>query len=189
MHQKSTSAVFLVWFCSAVAFAEPANGSVDLHVPDGCALLSSELHCALFVRRVSMISDWLVGWQVGLAAGRPACLSAMSATLDVPSSVCRRNQIQWWQTHGNKLLMLCRLPICLLCQRCFLFLDLIESVCVYLTKKAACLYVLLSVSISNFLPPHLVSGSIYLAVITPLSSSRFSVHQSTLIYSYFSRSL
>ncbi len=61
MLQKSTSAIFLgcsgsVVFCSQVA--EPANGGLDQRVPDGCALLRSELHCALFAKRVGVISDW-----------------------------------------------------------------------------------------------------------------------------------
>lgn len=82
------------FFCQVV---EPANRGLDQHVQGGCALLTSALHGALFLSCVSgisnwhwLVSSWLTGW---MAAGWPACLSAMSATLDAPISACRRTKI------------------------------------------------------------------------------------------------
>lgn len=43
-----------------------------------------------------------VGWHVGLAAGWPACLSALSATLDAPGSVCRRTGLSGDKQKGKK---------------------------------------------------------------------------------------
>ena len=151
-----------------------------------CSLQSCTVLCLQSVSAWSQtsIDSTLVGWQVGLAVGRPACLSAMSATLDAPSLVWHRTKFSGDKHMGKKPAntlqaanMFSVFPVswsywvnlCLLPQKGCLSICL--TVCVYLP-------------VFSFLPRYLASGSISHAVITSLSSSLFSVHQSTLIDAY-----
>lgn len=69
--------------------AEMASGGPAQHVPDGCSNQSCSVVCFLWVLSVwsqTGTESLRVCWQVGLAAGRPACVSTVSATLDPQNS-------------------------------------------------------------------------------------------------------
>lgn len=92
------------------------------------------------------IDSLRVSWQVGLAAGQPACLSTMSATLDAPSSVFHSTKFTG-DKHGKNLLILCSMPICLLCKRSFLFFFLSQWVCLFLSSYQKSFFYLSSFSL------------------------------------------
>lgn len=128
----------LVPFCCEDA--EPANGGLEQHVPDGCAVLCSESFCLWGVSAGSHtgIDSLRVGWRVGWQQGDQLVCLRCQQHLTLPAQfVTGPNsvEINTWGKCANAL----QSPN-MLCERCFLFFDLIEFVCVSLhTRKSVCL--------------------------------------------------